>query len=112
MRFSFAFFCQQLQRFAADQDTGPVRIHRLFQYRAAWGIGRVASGIDAVRLQVFRGGVAGQKDTELSCCDVSNTSARAVVRIGLVVRDECSATRIGFWKTSANSANSQFAPTL
>ena len=73
------------------------------------GIGRVVFGIDAVRLRVFRGDLAEQKDAELSCRDVFDASARAIECIGPVMLDECSAPHIGFWKTSANS---QFAPTL
>lgn len=67
------------------------------------GIGRVVFGIDAVRLRVFRGDVAEQKDAELSCRDVFDASARAIECIGPVMLDECSAPHIGFWKTSANN---------
>jgi tRNA(adenine34) deaminase len=63
------------------------------------GIGRVIFGIDAVRLRVFRGEVAEQKDAELSCRDVFDASPRAIECIGPVMLDECSAPHIGFWKT-------------
>ena len=62
------------------------------------GIGRVIFGIDAVRLRVFRGEVAEQKDAELSCRDVFNASPRAIECIGPVMLDECSRPHIGFWK--------------
>ena len=63
------------------------------------GIGRVVFGIDAVRLRVFRGGVAEQKDAELSCRDVFDASPRAIECIGPVMLDECSQPHIGFWKS-------------
>ena len=63
------------------------------------GIGRVIFGIDAVRLRVFRGEVAEQKDAELSCRDVFDASPRTFECIGPVMLDECSAPHIGFWKT-------------
>jgi tRNA(adenine34) deaminase len=63
------------------------------------GIGRVIFGIDAVRLRVFRGEVAEQKDAELSCRDVFEASPRAIECIGPVMLDECSVPHIGFWKT-------------
>ena len=63
------------------------------------GIGRVIFGIDAVRLRVFRGEVAEQKDAELSCRDVFDASPRTIECIGPVMLDECSAPHIGFWKT-------------
>ena len=62
------------------------------------GIGRVIFGIDAVRLRVFRGEVAEQKDAELSCRDVFDASPRTFECIGPVMLDECSAPHIGFWK--------------
>jgi tRNA(adenine34) deaminase len=62
------------------------------------GIGRVVFGIDAVRLRVFRGEVAEQKDAELSCRDVFDASPRTIECIGPVMLDECSAPHIGFWK--------------
>ena len=62
------------------------------------GIGRVIFGIDAVRLRVFRGEVAEQKDAELSCRDVFDASPRPIECIGPVMLDECSAPHIGFWK--------------
>ena len=65
-------------------------------------------GIDALRLQVFRGDVAERKDAELSRRNVLGASARAIARMGSVMLDECGAPRIGFWKPSANS---QFSPT-
>lgn len=63
------------------------------------GIGRVIFGIDAVRLRVFRGEVAEQKDAELSCRDVFDASPRPIECIGPVMLDECSEPHIGFWKT-------------
>ena len=63
------------------------------------GIGRVVFGIDAVRLRVFRGEVAEQKDAELSCRDVFDASPRAIECIGPVMLDECSQPHIGFWKS-------------
>ena len=63
------------------------------------GIGRVVFGIDAVRLRVFRGEVAEQKDAALSCRDVFDASPRAIQCIGPVMLDECSAPHIGFWKS-------------
>ena len=63
------------------------------------GIGRVVFGIDAVRLRVFRGDVAEQKDAKLSCRDVFEASPRAIECIGPVMLDECSAPHIGFWKS-------------
>ena len=63
------------------------------------GIGRVIFGFDAVRLRVFRGEVAGQKDAELSCRDVFDASPQPIECIGPVMLDECSAPHIGFWKT-------------
>ncbi len=62
------------------------------------GIGRVIFGIDAVRLRVFRGEVAEQKDAELSCRDVFDASPRAIECIGPVMLDECSAPHMGYWK--------------
>lgn len=62
------------------------------------GIGRVVFGIDAVRLRVFRGEVAEQKDAELSCRDVFDASPRTIECIGPVMLDECSEPHIGFWK--------------
>ena len=62
------------------------------------GIGRVIFGIDAVRLRVFRGEVAEQKDAELSCRDVFDASPRTIECIGPVMLDECSAPHNGFWK--------------
>lgn len=67
------------------------------------GIGRVVFGIDAVRLRVFKGDVAEQKDAALSCRDVFHASAHAIECIGPVMLDECSAPHIGFWKTSTNN---------
>ena len=63
------------------------------------GIGRVVFGIDAVRLRVFRGEVAEQKDAALSCRNVFDASPRAIQCIGPVMLDECSVPHIGFWKS-------------
>ena len=62
------------------------------------GIGRVIFGIDALRLRVFRGEVAEQKDAELSCRDVFDASPRPIECIGPVMLDECSAPHLGFWQ--------------
>jgi len=62
------------------------------------GIGRVVYGIDAVRLRVFRGERAEQRDAELSCRDVFAASPHAIECIGPALIDEASAPHIGFWK--------------
>ncbi len=62
------------------------------------GISRVVYGIDAVRLRVFRGEVATQKDAELSCRDVFNASPHAIEAIGPALVEEASAAHAGFWK--------------
>jgi tRNA(adenine34) deaminase len=63
------------------------------------GIRRVVFGIDAVRLRVFRGEVAEQRDAELSCRDVFAASPHEIECIGPVMLEESSAPHIGFWKT-------------
>jgi len=62
-------------------------------------IGRVVYGIDAVRLRVFRGERAEQRDAELSCRDVFAASPHAIDCIGPALIDESSAAHEGFWKT-------------
>lgn len=63
------------------------------------GIGRVVFGIDAVRLRVFRGERAEQRDAELSCRDVFAASPHAIECIGPALLDEASLPHVGFWKT-------------
>jgi tRNA(adenine34) deaminase len=62
------------------------------------GIARVVFGIDAVRLRVFRGEVATQRDAELSCSDVFRASPHAIEAIGPCLVEEASAPHRGFWK--------------
>ncbi|MET1117046.1 MAG: nucleoside deaminase [Comamonas sp.] len=62
------------------------------------GIGRVVYGIDAVRLRVFRGERAEQRDAELSCRDVFAASPHDIECIGPALIDEASVPHIGFWK--------------
>jgi tRNA(adenine34) deaminase len=62
------------------------------------GIPRVVYGIDAVRLRVFRGVVATQRDAELSCRDVFRASPHAIEAIGPCLVDEASEPHVGFWK--------------
>ena len=63
------------------------------------GLRRVVFGIDAVSLRVFRGEVAEQRDTELSCRDVFAASPHAIECIGPVMLAEASEPHVGFWKT-------------
>lgn len=62
------------------------------------GIGRVVFGIDAVRLRVFRGERAEQRDAELSCRDVFAASPHRIDCVGPALIDEASAPHAGFWK--------------
>jgi len=62
-------------------------------------IGRVVYGIDAVRLRVFRGERAEQRDAELSCRDVFAASPHPIECIGPALIDESSAPHHGVWKT-------------
>lgn len=62
------------------------------------GIGRVVFGIDAVRLRVFRGERAEQRDAELSCRDVFRASPHPIECIGPALIDEASEPHRGFWK--------------
>lgn len=62
------------------------------------GIGRVVYGIDAVRLRVFRGERAEQRDAELSCHDVFAASPHTIECIGPALVDEASEVHVGFWK--------------
>ncbi len=62
------------------------------------GIGRVVFGIDAVRLRVFRGERAEQRDAELSCRDVFRASPHPIECIGPALIDEASAPHQGFWR--------------
>ncbi len=62
------------------------------------GIGRVVFGIDAVRLRVFRGEHAEQRDAELSCRDVFAASPHEIECIGPTMIEEASVPHIGFWK--------------
>ncbi len=61
-------------------------------------IGRVVYGIDAVRLRVFRGEHAEQRDAELSCRDVFAASPHPIECIGPALVDEASEVHVGFWK--------------
>lgn len=61
-------------------------------------IGRVIYGIDAERLRVFRGERLDQKDAELSCRDVFNTSSHAIECIGPALIEEASTSHQGAWK--------------
>lgn len=62
------------------------------------GIQRVVFGIDAVRLRVFRGERAEQRDAELSCRDVFRASPHPIDCIGPALIDEASVPHQGFWK--------------
>lgn len=62
-------------------------------------IGRVVFGIDAVRLRVFRGERAEQRDAELSCRDVFAASPHRIECIGPALVDEASVPHEGFWLT-------------
>ncbi|MGY4827341.1 nucleoside deaminase [Sphaerotilaceae bacterium SBD11-9] len=62
------------------------------------GIPRVVYGIDAVRLRVFRGALATQRDAELSCRDVFRASPHAIEAIGPCLVEEASVPHRGFWK--------------
>lgn len=62
------------------------------------GIGRVVFGIDAVRLRVFRGERAEQRDAALSCRDVFAASPHPIECIGPAMIEEASAPHVGFWK--------------
>lgn len=61
-------------------------------------IGRVVFGIDAVRLRVFRGERAEQRDAELSCRDVFTASPHTIDCIGPALVVESSAPHEGFWR--------------
>lgn len=63
------------------------------------GIRRVVFGIDAVRLRVFRGEPAEQRDVELSCRDVFAASPHPIECIGPALVEEASEPHQGFWKT-------------
>jgi len=62
------------------------------------GIARVVYGIDTVRLRVFRGEVATQRDAELSCRDVFRASPHPIEAIGPALLEEASVPHRGFWK--------------
>lgn len=62
-------------------------------------IGRVVYGIDAVRLRVFRGERAEQRDAELSCRDVFAASPHDIECVGPALIEESSEAHRGFWKT-------------
>lgn len=62
------------------------------------GIGSVVFGIDAVRLRVFHGERAEQRDAELSCRDVFAASPHPIECIGPAMIEEASAPHVGFWK--------------
>jgi hypothetical protein len=56
-------------------------------------------GIDAVRLRVFRGERAEQRDAELSCRDVFAASPHPIACVGPTLVDESSQPHQGFWQT-------------
>lgn len=62
-------------------------------------IGRVVYGIDAVRLRVFRGERLDQRDAELSCRDVFNSSPHPIECVGPALIGESSTSHQGAWKT-------------
>ncbi|MFN4119305.1 nucleoside deaminase [Acidovorax sp.] len=62
-------------------------------------IGRVVYGIDAVRLRVFRGERLDQRDAELSCRDVFNSSPHRIECLGPALIEESSTSHQGAWKT-------------
>lgn len=62
-------------------------------------IGRVVFGIDAERLRVFRGERAEQRDAELSCRDVFNSSPHPIECVGPALVAEASEAHMGSWKT-------------
>ncbi|MGV3680522.1 MAG: nucleoside deaminase [Acidovorax sp.] len=62
-------------------------------------IGRVVYGIDAVRLRVFRGERLDQRDAELFCRDVFNSSPHPIDCIGPALIEESSTSHQGAWKT-------------
>ena len=62
------------------------------------GIGRVVFGIDAVRLRVYRGERAEQRDAELSCRDVFQAASHAIECIGPALIEEASSSHQGAWK--------------
>ena len=61
-------------------------------------IGRVVYGIDAVRLRVFRGERLDQRDAELSCRDVFNSSPHPIACVGPALIAESSTSHQGAWK--------------
>lgn len=60
-------------------------------------IGRVVFGIDAVRLRVFRGERAEQRDAELSCRDVFAASPHAIDCTGPALIEAAGAAHQGYW---------------
>ena len=61
-------------------------------------IGRVVYGIDAVRLRVFRGERADQRDAELFCRDVFRASPHPIACVGPALIAESAASHQGAWK--------------
>lgn len=61
-------------------------------------IGRVVYGIDAVRLRMFRGERLDQRDAELSCRDVFNSSPHPIECVGPALIEESSTSHQGAWK--------------
>lgn len=61
------------------------------------GIARVVYGIDAVRLRVFRGELATQRDAELSCREVFAASPHAIETLGPALVEEASQPHRGAW---------------
>ena len=62
-------------------------------------IGRVVYGIDAVRLRVFRGERLDQRDAELFCRDVFNSSPHPIDCVGPALIEESSTSHQGAWKS-------------
>ena len=58
----------------------------------------VVYGIDAVRLRVFRGELATQRDAELSCRDVFRASPHPIEAIGPALVEEASLPHVGAWR--------------
>lgn len=61
-------------------------------------IGREVFGFDAVRLRVFPGERAEQRDTDLSCRDVFTASPHHIECVGPALVSESSAPHQGFWQ--------------
>lgn len=62
-------------------------------------IGRVVFGIDAQCLRILRGERPEQRDAELSCRDVFNSSPHLIECVGPALVSEASQAHNGYWKT-------------